>query len=73
MAGPAIGLGGAAATAATPPSALLEHGQYLLDRHGKPADPCLTVVDVYATPINRAGQYTTLPDATPAGRGSPGV
>ena len=26
-------------------SALVEHGRYLLDRHGKPADPCLAVVD----------------------------
>jgi hypothetical protein len=43
-------------------SALLEHGQYLLDRHGVAADPYLTVVDYFTSTRELAGMRRLVDD-----------
>jgi hypothetical protein len=43
-------------------SALLEHGQYLLDRYGDAADPYLTVVDYFTSTRELAGMRRLVDD-----------
>ena len=43
-------------------SALLEHGQYLLDRYGMAADPYLTVVDYFTSTRELAGMRRLVDD-----------
>ena len=43
-------------------SALMEHGQYLLDRHGVAADPYLTVVDYFTSTRELAGMRRLVDD-----------
>jgi len=43
-------------------TALLEHGQYLLDRHGAAADPYMTVVDYFTSTRELAGMRRLADD-----------
>ncbi len=43
-------------------AALLEHGQYLFDRYGPPADPYLTVVDYFTSTRELAGMRRLVDD-----------
>ena len=43
-------------------AALLEHGQYLFDRHGAAADPYLTVVDYFTSTRELAGMRRLVDD-----------
>jgi len=43
-------------------SALMEHAQYLLDRHGGAADPYMTVVDYFTSTRELAGMHRLVDD-----------
>ena len=57
-------------------SALMEHAQFLFDRHGAAADPYMTLVDYFTAPGSWPGcgawSRTTSPTGCAASRSAPG-